>query len=623
MPHCLRHGLRRRRALTLLPAAAAAPWLAACGGGDQAPGEPPAPTEKPLRVGGEGTGRMRAAAARLSDLGSSVVLAGLRFDNSHSRLWREIDPRAPQARPLSDLRLGMQLQLLADDLMALDITVAPLVLGAVQRVVDDSRLLVAGQTVLVHTSAAEPTLFDGLRELEELLPGDHVEVHGERDARGRVRASRLVRVADEPLVRVSGTVTQSDPVARVLTVGALWVDGRNSGLTSALWPRIGQTVVAFGPSGPQPQRLLAQTVQVRSPALSEGLSMRLAGVISAWQSPASFVLQGVRVDARPAGLPAAELAELGAGSLVELAGEVQRGRLRAQALRIVDDDEPLRGEIRAAVSGWAGDGRFVLRGTPIDTQAATFEALTAANLGNGVPLSVRGEVHAGGISADHVLALTPAPGEAFVKTGIVDDFDATSGQFLLDGLPGPCRVDAATTYVGGSAGLLADRIAVQLRGALIDGVFVVATLTFGGGDAVVELSGLASAVESELPGQGEFEVNLSDCVWDTATVFFGPTNSAADLVNGRCVQVRGRREASVVRALEIDARSSLTGLVRLRGTVSEFVALSQFRIDGQRIDASAAVFDPPSLASALAGAWVDVEGRLSDGVLIASSVAES
>ncbi len=44
--------------------------------------------------------------------------------------------------------------------------------------------------------------------------------------------------------------------------------------------------------------------------------------------------------------------------------------------------------------------------------------------------------------------------------------------------------------------------------------------------------------------------------------------------------------------------------------------------DGQRVDASAARFQPPELAAGLAGAYVDIEGTLENGVLRASAVSD-
>lgn len=616
-------GLQRRQALALIPAATLLPGLVACGGGDgERPAPPPErPGPRPLGVGGEGTGRMqRLAWGAVSGL-SSVWVAGLRFDDSHARLWREVDPRAPEPRPLSELRLGMSLQVLADDLQAQDIRLAPEVVGAVQRVVDEGRVLVAGQTVLVNVAPAAPTLFDGLRELDELLPGDRVEVHGLRDARGRIRATRLARFDGPAVVRVLGRVSQSDAQLRTLSIGGLLVDLRDATLTGfASWPAVGQTVVVFGAAGPQPHRLAASVVQRRDPVLAEGQPMQLAGPIGAWRSVASFDVGPITVDA--SAQPAAVVAELAAGRLVELAGTLRQGLLRAEALRVFDDDEPLRTTLVAAAAGHLGPARFSLRGHAVEAAQAHFEGLSAANLADGVPLQVIGEVDSLGVQATSVALAAPAEGEVFVLAGIVDDLDATQGHFVLQGLPLRLRLGQPVVFDGGAATLLADGVAVRARGAVQGGEFVVQTLSYGLGETLVEIAGLAGNVEADGPSGGAFEIGSDDCIWDVATRFVGSTNTPADLVNGRLLRVRGRREATVIRAVEVDARATLPGQVRLRGTVSGYVSLAEFVIDGQRIDARTAVFDPPALAESLAGAWVDVEGSLRDGVLVAARVAE-
>jgi hypothetical protein len=137
----------------------------------------------------------------------------------------------------------------------------------------------------------------------------------------------------------------------------------------------------------------------------------------------------------------------------------------------------------------------------------------------------------------------------------------------------------------------------------------------------VELAGIAGGVEAT-PTGGEFELGEADVVWTPTTVFRGPTASAADLTDGRLVRVLAVRDGAVYRAVEVDARLTQSGAVRLRGTFTQVAGLAALRLDGQRVDASAAVFDPPSLRDALPGAYVDVEGRMVGGVLQATRVSD-
>lgn len=59
---------------------------------------------------------------------------------------------------------------------------------------------------------------------------------------------------------------------------------------------------------------------------------------------------------------------------------------------------------------------------------------------------------------------------------------------------------------------------------------------------------------------------------------------------------------------------------RLRGLISSFNSSSDFQVNGQRVDATAARFPDGTLGLAL-GARVEVEGRVQGGVLRADEVA--
>lgn len=574
-------------------------------------------------VGGEGTGGIAttrgAVAGRLEALGlpGGLRVAGQLLDDREAQLVVEWDPRAPSPRALAELRLGMVALVEADASRVLRIEVAPEVLGPVQQVQPAlGRLQVAGQTVQLDARPSDPTLRAGFAGTAELRAGQRVEVHGQRDAQGLVRASRIVLLGPdaEPGVRVAGPVGSVDAGASRLRIGALEV------VATGPLPAPGTRVVVFAPALDAEGRLRAAVLRAE-PALPQAAARaRIAGTASRWRAPQRFELRGYEVDVSGLSLSDAQRAALAAGGAVVAAGRVDRGVLLADELALADESLPLEGELGGSVAERVGASGFALRGTPVDATAARFTALTSANLANGVPVLVRGRLGAAGLAAREVAAQAP-PDAVFVQAGTVRLLDRGARTIAIEGLAAQFAWSAATLFENGTAAELAEGRVIEVRGRQAGAVFTIDRLRFAAAQAPIELSGIAGNVEAAGDG-GEFEIGPVDMVWTPATRFIGPTNTAADLVGGRVIRVSGVVEGPVVRALTVDTRATQPGVVRLRGTVERFVSLASFRLDGQAVDAGAASFDPPALRAALAGAYVDVEGVLNAGVLVASRVSD-
>ena len=569
-------------------------------------------------VGGEGTGIF--AAGPVEGFGS-VVVAGQRYDDSEARVVLEIDPRQPQPQPLAALKLGTVVQLQANaDGRAQTIVVAPELTGPVQAIdLAGRRFTVASQTVQVDAVAGDPTLFEGLSALADLLPGTPVIVHGRRDAAGVLRATRLVRLPATVGVRVTGTLERLGATAAV--VQGLAVDLRGTALpagSSAL--QVGERVVVFARALAANGSLAAEVIARAPQAPGDAASVRLSGVAVRLQAGARFTLLGVEVDA--SGLPTTALQGLAEGRLVDVDGRPVGGVLRAENLRLRDDAQPPSVSIRATVGDFVDARRFSVRGTPVLAADARFEGLTPGNLANGVPVEVTATVRSTGVVVTRVQGTRPADGAPYVQAGAVTDWDAAQRRFRLFGLAPDFRLANDVQLVGGSLAQLQSGSVVEVRGTLSGSDFTVRTLSFAAADAALELAGIAATVEVT-GSDGFLQVNEVDIVWNATTVFLGPTRTSADLADGRAVRIRAVRESgNVLRALEIDARETQPGVFRLRGTVSRYVSVADFSIDGQRVDASGAVFTPPGLAGALAGGYVDVEGALVGAVLRATSVSD-
>ncbi|HXF46161.1 MAG TPA: DUF5666 domain-containing protein [Burkholderiaceae bacterium] len=175
--------------------------LAGCGGGTDGTGATPEPTAQVTSSGAMTRG--------------SVILNGTRFDDSAAAVT---DDRNRTAAQLAD---GMVVKLRgrSDDGAtgrADRIDVENEVRGAIQSIdanANPQRFVVAGLTVL----ADDLTVYANAANFGALVPGVRVEVHGLRDAAGRLRATRIeanVPGADE----LRGPIGNVDTSAKTFTL---------------------------------------------------------------------------------------------------------------------------------------------------------------------------------------------------------------------------------------------------------------------------------------------------------------------------------------------------------------------------------------------------------------------
>jgi hypothetical protein len=109
-----------------------------------------------------------------------------------------------------------------------------------------------------------------------------------------------------------------------------------------------------------------------------------------------------------------------------------------------------------------------------------------------------------------------------------------------------------------------------------------------------------------------------------STVYIGGT--AADLKDGALVEVEGGVTAGVIQARKVkfEDRDGKENEFEFKGAITDFVSISDFKVKGQKIDASKAQIQLRAGTSALAnGVNVEVKGRQMNGdVLIATRVKQ-
>jgi hypothetical protein len=110
----------------------------------------------------------------------------------------------------------------------------------------------------------------------------------------------------------------------------------------------------------------------------------------------------------------------------------------------------------------------------------------------------------------------------------------------------------------------------------------------------------------------------------TVVSFSGTTlvqGSLDSLRNGTRVEVEGTVVGGVLVAsrIEIETQDGST-VARVRGVVSDYVSIANFRVAGQKVDASGATFSGGVAADLANGRQVEARGAAVDGVLVAVQV---
>jgi len=384
--------LRGLRA-TALCAALAAAVAAGCGGGGG--------------VGSGGTGGF--AAGPITGFGS-VIVGGVRFDDSAA----EIEDLDGVRRSRDELRLGMTVEVESSAITtdatgtasasASRIRLESELVGLVDAVnVAGGSFMLLGQRVTVDAS----TVFDDRLPggLGGLATGQGVEVYAEFDsAAQRYRATRVEPAAPALGLRLRGPLAQVNAAAGTLRIGNASYGYANAadvpaGLAAGQYVRLR---LALDPT-PLP-RWLVQSFGTALRPLADADGVKLAGLVSAYTSAASFSVGGRPVDGGAASFPGGS-AGLGAGVRVEVEGSVRGGVLRARRIVIKSDDEvrergfELTGPITAVDPG---RGSFVVRRVTVGTGRSDlrYDDGTAADLALGRRVEVRGVLAADGRSVD-------------------------------------------------------------------------------------------------------------------------------------------------------------------------------------------------------------------------------
>ncbi|STQ91519.1 DUF5666 domain-containing protein [Iodobacter fluviatilis] len=575
----------------------------------------------------------------------SVIVDGVTLDDSSASFKVEQDPSVSSTGTSNDIKLGMKVESdQGSDDKIKTLTALPEVYGKITELVVGTGFKLAGQTVRVSTDAAAPTVFEGASVLADLLVGDIVEVHGSRDATGVIVATRIERKdpASTVMVRVVGVVSALDNTAKTLVVSGLTVNFSGAKLRpDGVVLENGQLVAAWSDQAISAASVMtAKALKVKKPQAGDGLKMQIGGLIAGLDAKAlSFKLGEVVVDASKAKFESGVVVDLANGKAVRVGGVWQTDKLVAAGVKFVKDSADAKVSLSGVVTDYISLASFKVRGALVDGSAATFDGGAASNLANGVQVKIEGSVSNGKVQAktvkiDTPVATTPPPNasaptnasqtaSAGVRTitGEVKDYDSKTGKFTLSGVKLNLQINDKTEYgtigsdVVTSKSDFINGAKVLVRGEMQADVLVVKEVRFPPKvEPPVKLGGVISSVTAS-----QFKLNGVTILWSATTPVDG--GKTADVVNGVNVNVTVLKNGDKLQAQQIEIKGRVATTLEVKGAVSDFVLLSNFKVAGQKVDASKAEIKEGKSGSLANGRVVNVKGVLTNGVLMASQVS--
>lgn len=373
------------QAAAVLAAAAAA--LLGCGGG--------------VGTGGTGAFSSNYTYGQITGFGS-VIVSDVRFDDSSAQV---VDDRG-NARSRDELRLGMTVSIDSDAIVQgtsgreakAGVVRFGSVLEAPITSVDAAggTFAALGQTVRLQAS----TVFDddfGAGP-SSLATGGNVEVHGYVDAATQsIIATRVEGFTPAGSFKARGVVATLDATARRMRIGAAEFDYAGAtdvpsdlAVSKIVTVYVRSTVDAAG-------RWVVTRFNAGSISAPTGNhdSADVRGVVTAFTSTASFVVNDTTVDARAAAFP--DGTAFGLGSRVKVEGRVESGVLVASKVEI-DSDDKVRGEgirLRGNIETVDTARRtFKVRGSTVDygVSGVSFDNGSAADVVVGREVEVEGQL---------------------------------------------------------------------------------------------------------------------------------------------------------------------------------------------------------------------------------------
>jgi hypothetical protein len=593
--------------------AAVTVFIAACGGGGGASSETSAAAGN-SSAGGGTTATVLSVNGTITGFGS-VIVDGVKYDDSQAAVSVDQGASAPSSGSLSDLKLGMNVDAKITGGKLTDVVVRAKLEGPVATVdLPGASFTVYGQTVKVTSTGATPTIFNGVADLGGLAAGDRVEVHGTVDVSRAIAATRIERKPSReaaPGIRIGGVITALDSSAKTFKFNDLTIDYAGAAVTpSGKAPAEGQFALAVGDVAPAADRFTARSLRILG--ANDGDDFGIGGRIGGFTSLTDFVVSGVRVDAGSATIEGGSSADLATGVTVAVEGRMNATLLKATKLRILKTPVDVAASLKGQVSDFHGVSSFKLRETPVDASAATFSGGASTDLGNGAWVTVTGRAQGDVFKADSVSFVSPPAAQPVTLSGEMKSWDATAKTFRLMGAN--VKLGDAAELIGGTLAELANGKRIEASGTPDANGLVTATRLEFLGDLTPPKAAVAGGRIASTTA-GRFALPGINVSYGEQTVF--EDGEASDLANGVFVVAKGRIASGGTSGVAPTLAADWILIIEVRpndprivGTIGSFNSIADFKIGEQWVDASGASVLGDSSGDVANGSIVIVKGEM-------------
>jgi hypothetical protein len=324
----------------------------------------------------------------------------------------------------------------------------------------------------------------------------------------------------------------------------------------------------------------------------DGTGVKPIIVVGAVSGLGSVIVNGVKYDDTGARITIEDGDDDGTGlkvgMVVQLKGEINPDKITGKAVEIESGAE-LRGPVESLN---AAAKTFVALGATVKVDASTAFVNVAADLSDlaaGDSVQVSGLLAANGVVTATRVQKRPPQSQAVLKTvGAVAAAPAPSASsFTLGTLTVNYSANAVRDLaVPVPAGAL---VRVKLAGPPTNGVVTATQVRPYAAPLGTPTAGTQAEVEgtvTDLLGDNFKVAGLSARLLPTTAFERG---ARTDLANGRAVEVEGTVVAGVIEAAKVkfeDVSGGGNNEYRFEGPVTDFISVSDFKVKGQRIDAS-------------------------------------
>jgi hypothetical protein len=520
---------------------------------------------------GIGSGGTGIVAGAITGFGS-VIIDGIRYPDTVASYDMTGDSNGAVAVSPTSAGMGQQVEAeINASGNATAVHIYPEVIGMVSAIsASTNTITVAGARVLVNaTDPSLPiTVYAGYTQFSDIQVNDRIEVHGlpETDSSGPyVAASRIELKPSSCMggcaVRVTGTLSQLNLTSQTFILGALSVSYGGSTVITPSGQSLanGERVSVFSTMPLNGINLTASAIKIRTlgTAVSE---LRLSGAISNFSSNASFSVAGVTVNAASATLTPGSLV-LANGVNVIVVGSFDPAANQLVATTVTAySSSSVQAELHGTITNFVSVGNFQVRGVLVDASAATFSGGTAANLQNNAYVEIHGAVSNNVVSASAVEFANEASDSVDDLSGVISAYVSPAQAFTITldnrGTAVQAILAATPFYIGGTSADLSNGTYVTVNASLVNGQWVVNTVTFmlgtpppgSGGSSNVssagrEIEGIASSVNLAAS-----TLSLNGITVDFAGITLA---GGGTLANGVRVRVYGTLSGSILSASRI------------------------------------------------------------------------